>query len=115
MAQVTDDPGFVRLLDLEPELAARLREDDRAEARERLRLRLTIVPEGQWSLTPDTAHGRPFGLMIVDGVLLQEISLAGRQAMQILGPGDVVMPRRGVSEALDLDVRWTAAVESRVA
>ncbi|HEU4975960.1 MAG TPA: Crp/Fnr family transcriptional regulator [Baekduia sp.] len=115
MAQPPSEPGFVRLLDIEPELAERLREDDRAEARQQLRLRLTVVPEGSWTLATDARHGRPFGLMVVDGVLLQEVHIANRAALQILGPGDVVLPDRSISEALDVDLRWTAAVESRVA
>jgi CRP/FNR family cyclic AMP-dependent transcriptional regulator len=115
MPTAPSDRDFVHLLDVEPELAARLREDDRAEARERLRLRLTVVPEGSWSLAAEPGTSRPFGLMVVDGVLLQEVQIAGRRALQILGPGDVVLPEGTISEALDVDLRWTAAVESRVA
>lgn len=115
MPVVPPSPGVVRLLDIEPELASRLREDDRAEARERLRLRLTTVPEGSWSLAAESTNGRPFGLMVVEGVLLQEVQIAGRHALQILGPGDVVLPGRPMSDMLDVSLRWIAAVESKVA
>lgn len=104
----------VHLLDLEPELASRLRDDERAEARDLLTVEQTVVPEGVWSLDVDARRGRPFGLMVVDGLLLQEVQLAGRQTLQILGPGDVVLPQWLRSDALDVGLRWIAATESRV-
>jgi CRP-like cAMP-binding protein len=54
-------------------------------------------------------------MIMVDGMILQEVRLGGRSALQILGPGDVVMPDGAASDALDVRIRWTAAVDSRVA
>jgi CRP-like cAMP-binding protein len=106
---------LVRLLDVEPELAARLREDDRAEARERLLLRVTDVPPGDWRLEAEGRHGRPFGLVVVEGLMLQQVGLGGRSALQLLGAGDLVLPELAAPSMLEADLRWTAAVPSRVA
>jgi CRP/FNR family cyclic AMP-dependent transcriptional regulator len=106
--------AFVHLLDVEPDLAGRLRDDDRAEAAQRLRLRVVEVPTGEWS-APADQHPRPVGFMVVDGLLLQEVRLATRSAMQLLGPGDVVLPRAPVDETLDAELRWSAAMSSQVA
>ncbi|MDX6703984.1 MAG: family transcriptional regulator, cyclic receptor protein [Baekduia sp.] len=112
---IASSPSYVHLLDAEPELAARLRDDDRAEAREYLRLRVTDVPVGEWDLAADASHARPFGIMVIDGVLLQDVRLAGRSALQLLGPGDVVLSSGRVLDSLDVALRWTAPVPSRVA
>jgi CRP/FNR family cyclic AMP-dependent transcriptional regulator len=106
---------FVHLLDVEPELGTRLPDDDRIRAHAQLRLPVTSVPKGTWSLPAVTGPSRPFGLMIVDGILLHEVELAGRRALQILGPGDVVMPRRTVGELVGADLSLIAAVPTQVA
>jgi CRP-like cAMP-binding protein len=110
-----DRAAYVRLLDLEPEIGARLREDDRAEARDRLLLRTTTVPPGAWSLADAGPDGHPFGLVVVDGLLLQEAVIAGRGAQQLLGRGDVVLPQGAASESLDVTLNLVAATSSRVA
>src|SRR4051812_8363951 len=109
------EPNVVRLLDVEPQLAWRLREDDRAEARERVTLRATVIPEGGSSLTGDDPRTHPVGLVVVDGVLLQDVQLAGRHSLQLLGRGDVVLPRRSPLASLDVAMTWTAATETCVA
>jgi CRP/FNR family cyclic AMP-dependent transcriptional regulator len=109
------EPQYAHLLDFEPELAARLRDDDRAEARQRLRVRISDVPIGEWTLPASAGGSHPFGLLIVAGMLLQEVRLAGRRALELLGPGDVVLPHRRPTESLDVALSWTAAVPSRVA
>jgi hypothetical protein len=112
----SSDPRLVRLLDVEPEIGARLRDDDRAEARERLLLRVTDVAPGDWTLEACAARpGRPFGVLVLDGLLLQEVRLAGRSTLQLLGSGDLVLPRVPAADALAARLRWTAAVPSRVA
>ncbi|HEY4094222.1 MAG TPA: Crp/Fnr family transcriptional regulator [Baekduia sp.] len=106
--------AFVHLLDVEPDLAVRLRDDDRAEAFEQLRMPVLEVPAGEWAM--DAGDGpAPLGFMVVSGLLLQEVRLASRSAMQLLGPGDVVLPNCAANEVLDAELRWSAAVTSRVA
>jgi len=109
-----ESPAFVQLLDVEPDLAARLRDDDRTEAAEQLRMRVLDVPAGEWVVDAGVPL-RPLGFMVVSGLLLQEVLLASRSAMQLLGPGDVVLPGCAGGELLDAEVRWSAAVSSRVA
>jgi CRP-like cAMP-binding protein len=108
-------PTVIHLLDIDPELAARLRDDDRAEARERLTLQTTTVPAGEWALDEEDARTHPFGLFILDGLLQRETGLGGRTSIQLLGRGDLVLPVELASEFLDADVRWRAAVDTEVA
>jgi CRP/FNR family cyclic AMP-dependent transcriptional regulator len=106
-------PALMRLLDIEPDIASRLREDDRAEARERLTVDCASVPEGTWVLKEDDS--RTLGLIVVDGLLLQEIGIGGRRSLNLLGRGDVILPAAYPSDALDVTVQWTAATEATIA
>jgi CRP-like cAMP-binding protein len=115
MAVTESGPALVRLLDIEPDLAARLREDDRTEAREQLLLSCTTVPEGTWILEGTDHHAHALGVIVVNGLLLQEISIGGRRSLHLLGRGDLVLPGAYPSDALDVTVRWTAASEAAIA
>jgi CRP/FNR family transcriptional regulator, cyclic AMP receptor protein len=108
------ETDLVRLLDVEPELASRLREDDRAEARQRLVARAATLAEGADATAFGDARGHPFGLVVVDGVLVREVRLGGRSSVQLLGGGDVVIPGALASE-LPATTRWLAATTTTIA
>lgn len=113
---VQSEQPLVRLLDVEPELAARLREDDRAEARERLRLRqATLAPGDRWP-SPDGPRDRAFGVLVLDGLLVEETQVAGRNSQQLLGAGDVVLltPTDALA-SLDVASQLIAGTECEVA
>jgi hypothetical protein len=76
---------------------------------------VTTVPPGTWSLAAASRRGRALGIIVVDGVLLRDVQLGGRRAMQLVGPGDVVLTSPTPSEALDVRVEWLAAVQTRIA
>jgi CRP-like cAMP-binding protein len=116
-AEAPPRQDFVRLLDLEPGLAARLREDDRAEARERLLLRTVDLGEGEWSLDAEDRRLHPFGLIVVDGLLLQEVQVGGRRSHHLLGRGDVVLPAATATDETSLPIaaRLVVATATRVA
>ncbi|HWH95233.1 MAG TPA: Crp/Fnr family transcriptional regulator [Baekduia sp.] len=111
----TADETTVRLLDVDPGLGARLRDDDRLEARERLTLRTTIVPAGTSPLQNALMSGHAAGLVVLSGLLLDETQIDDHPSVRVLGPGDLAMPRRAASESLSVEVRWTAATDTCVA
>jgi CRP/FNR family transcriptional regulator, cyclic AMP receptor protein len=113
MAAPADAP-LMRLLDVEPELASHLREDDRAEARQRLVVRAVTLAAGADARTAGDQRDHPFGLLVVDGILLQDVRLAGRSSVQLLGRGDLLMPRQTASD-LGGALRWTAATPTTLA
>jgi CRP/FNR family transcriptional regulator, cyclic AMP receptor protein len=105
----------VRLLDVDPALGARLREDDRAEALGRVVLRTALVRAGG---APPPAQEGPspiFGFVVLSGLLLEETVIADHPSVRLLGPGDIALPRRASSESLEVHLRWTAATDTRVA
>src|SRR5919199_4062431 len=79
------------LFDVDPDLAERLDEHQRAEARARAIVAVADLPAGPWS--PETivdAGSRAFGIMVVDGLVLRELLLNGSTATELLGPSDIV-------------------------
>jgi CRP/FNR family cyclic AMP-dependent transcriptional regulator len=105
----------VRLLDVDPSLGARLRDDDRAEALGRVVLRTAFVRAG--GTPPPTEPGRApvFGFVVLSGLLVEETQIADHPSVRLLGTGDVALPRRPSSESLEVHLRWTAAADTRVA
>ncbi len=112
---MTTTSGSVRLLDVVPELAAHLRPEEHGEAEVRLVAPTALVEPGPWPLREEHGRARPFGFIIVRGVLLHEVAVGGRRALQLLGPGDIVLPEEPDAETLDAPVTWTAATETCLA
>jgi CRP/FNR family cyclic AMP-dependent transcriptional regulator len=80
------DWGTVRLLDLEPDLAAGLSDDERTEAT-RLVVHALRVPHGPWS-PPEALYGA-MGMVVLRGRLLRIGRTFGRSDTQLIGPGDL--------------------------
>jgi CRP/FNR family transcriptional regulator, cyclic AMP receptor protein len=80
------DWGSVRLLDLEPDLAAGLSDADRIDAA-RLVVHALRVSHGPWS-PPQALYGA-MGMVVLRGQLLRMGRTFGRPDVQLLGPGDV--------------------------
>jgi len=61
-------------------------------------------------------HGsRAFAVMVVDGLLCQEVLLGGRASAELLGPGDVVRPWQDGDHAIPCHMRWTCLDAASVA
>src|SRR4051795_12362822 len=86
-------PGSLRLLDVDPSLGEGLDERTRAAARVAVRCaRIDLPGESEFLsrvVGDEAAHGRPAGLIVVDGLLLCESALGRARAAQVLGPRDI--------------------------
>jgi CRP/FNR family cyclic AMP-dependent transcriptional regulator len=109
---------LVALLDADPELGRDLAPDQfDAAAREMMATTLEI-PRGRWDPTPTWAESHPeLGLLILEGVLLSEVTVGSRTSLEVLGPGDVVRPWPADRHAPQLEValRLTAPEGARFA
>jgi CRP/FNR family transcriptional regulator, cyclic AMP receptor protein len=104
------------LFDVDPELGDVLDDRHLAEARVRAVVATLDLQSGPWN--PEAvAHmsSRPFALLVVDGLLLRELLLAGSTATELLGPGDLV-DLRAVDEALLPTIRhWSVPETAQLA
>ena len=79
---------------------------------------LVEVQRGSW--TPPSAPrdgARDFGLLILSGLLLREIEVAGRSFVELRGAEDLLRPWDDASEITSVQARitWTAREQTRLA
>jgi hypothetical protein len=83
--------SLVRVLDADRELAAALAPSAAARARSHLVAEAVTVGRGHWATVP-TFEREPFGLLVMDGVLIRRLAVAGRSSVELFGEGDVIRP-----------------------
>jgi CRP-like cAMP-binding protein len=119
MAATTPRPLELRaasLFDIDPELGELVDARHLAAARQRAIVAVAELPAGAWSPESlERAGGRPFAIMIVEGLLLRELLLAGSTATELLGPGDIVDHRGAEDALLPTVARWSVPEAARVA
>jgi CRP/FNR family cyclic AMP-dependent transcriptional regulator len=101
----------IRILEQDPDLAAQLHGDAIESARQRCTAELISLPAGPVSegLTePDAA--KYFGLVVLQGILLHQLTVAGRETVDVRGRGDLIQPWPTADEHDDLvsASRWQA-------
>jgi CRP/FNR family cyclic AMP-dependent transcriptional regulator len=105
----------IPLIEHDPELFAGLDNAGLHDARD------AIVPawqieEGVWTPPALDPSRTPFGLLLLDGFLAHEITLADASSMELLGPGDVLRPWVGPAAAnSEVEVAWEALETTVVA
>ncbi len=104
----------VRLLDLDPEIGSFLDPDERTAA-SALTLPVGAVVRDDRDFFDHLRAMHAFGAILMDGLLVHEVSLAGRVAMRLLGPGDIVIMRGGPSPLEASGSAWLPADRVRVA
>jgi CRP/FNR family transcriptional regulator, cyclic AMP receptor protein len=109
----------VLLLDADPDLGAGLSDEEFALARRHLRVRVRVVEPGEWDpRADDRAPDGHLGLLVLDGVLVRDVSVRGRCCAEVLGAGDVLRPwdeEEAVHASVDHLYRWEALRRTRVA
>jgi hypothetical protein len=108
----------VRVLDEDLELAAAVEHESFRKARLAAVAPLVEVPRGPW--TPPTApheRGRDLGLLVLSGLLLRDLQLAGRSFVELRGPEDLLRPWDDATEIVSVSARisWTVREPTRLA
>jgi CRP/FNR family cyclic AMP-dependent transcriptional regulator len=104
------------LFDIDPELGELLDARQLAEARSRAIVPVIDLAAGAWSPAAlQHASARPFGVMVVDGLVLRELLLAGSTATEMLGPCDIVGHSPADDALLPTEARWSVPDAARVA
>jgi CRP/FNR family transcriptional regulator, cyclic AMP receptor protein len=105
------------LVDLEPELTDRLPREAIAEARTRLVVPVEDLPAGPWD--PEAigpARRSAFGILVIDGLLSRDVTVAGGGALELLGAGDLVHPWvEGAASMLAVGAAWSVVEPARIA
>jgi CRP/FNR family cyclic AMP-dependent transcriptional regulator len=106
------------LLELDPDLGRMLSPDRRTEAANGLIVRTQNLHEGLLDLDRLQAISPShIGLLVIDGVIAQEVLLGETVSTELLGSGDVIRPWTVEEpvELLESEVRWTVLSEATAA
>lgn len=108
--------GAVRLLDVAPQLAEHLPEDQVRGARAALLAPTIELRRGAWEREEICHHPHhPFGAIVVSGLLARTVDVGGYPGLDVYGPGDVIGARDLRHTTLPCGESWSATVSSRIA
>jgi CRP-like cAMP-binding protein len=106
----------VRLLDVAPQLAEHLNDEQGRAARSAIVVPVVQLPRGPWdrAVLFDHEH-RPFGAIVLDGLLARHVDVGGYPGLDVHGPGDMLAVRELRRHTLPCGESWTATVATRLA
>jgi CRP/FNR family transcriptional regulator, cyclic AMP receptor protein len=100
----------------DPDLAPQLDESRRAAAERASLAALLYVERGIWDPTgTGSLTRRGHGLLVLDGLLVREVSFRNRSAAEVLGPGDLLRPHDDGESALGMEASWRVLLDLRLA
>jgi CRP-like cAMP-binding protein len=104
----------VTLIDADADLADAVGVGSRDHARTALIARTLEVPSGRWN---PLEVGDAGALLVIEGALLREVDACDAAALELLGPGDLIVPTadNGDDGFVDVQVSWSAVLDSRMA
>ena len=107
--------GTVRVLDVDPDLGARIPQDEAAAAGDAAIAALLRLERGPWTEMPSRVDPGSLGFLVLDGLLLCTVEVAGRPNVELVGRGDVIRPWVETEGTLPQPIRWTVLVPAEVA
>jgi CRP/FNR family transcriptional regulator, cyclic AMP receptor protein len=104
----------IALLDADPDLADSVGAADLIHARNALVAPVLELEAGPW--TPAHRHD-VLGLLVIEGVLLREVTAGEVVSMELLGPGDLIVPGTDGTSAdfVEAAVQWSALAPTQLA
>lgn len=104
----------IPILELDAELGSAVHPDQRQIAKRYATAPLMTLDSGPW--VPEPMQGA-LGLLVIEGLLLRTITLAGRSTTELLGEGDLLRPwdHDGGSAEMPVQWRWTVVEPARLA
>lgn len=109
--------GAVHLLAQDPGLAAGLGEEERAAATRAIMATQMILEPGSYDAATFEMHEHHVGLIVLEGLLVREVVVAGRVCGELLDGGSLVRPwdRTGEHAPLPYDICWRVIQPTRLA
>lgn len=110
---------LVRILDADPDLGDGLPDEQHALARRSVLGSVVKVETGRpvGDVVETLGSETLLGLLVLDGLIIRRVQLLDHAAVELLGPGDLILPWQTGGElgSVPAHVEWRAAVSTRVA
>ncbi len=107
--------GADSLLDIAPDLADGMPEQERGALRRGAAVQTVAVQPGPWDPTDLLTDRDAFGFLIAEGAIIRDVLVAGSVASDLLGPGDVAGLGTDGADLVPAELRWTVSASARVA
>jgi CRP-like cAMP-binding protein len=109
-------PRRVPLLEADPELGRYITREELPRARRAVTAPLLELPEGCFDPVAALAGGtRPFGALVLSGLIARELTVGGQPTLRLLGPGDVIQTSPIDAGMLVAQQSHAASLPSRLA
>ena len=106
----------VRLIDALPDLARHVAPEQLRTVRSATRVPVLRLAKGKLDVGDLADHGlRPFGAVVVSGLLTRHVDVGGEPGMCLYGPGDVLAASNLMSGTVPHGDAWYASVPSQLA
>ena len=90
---MASDTDLISIVDADPDLADLLDESELIRARRQALTRRRRLSSGHWdverAIEPDKHHR---GFLMIDGLMTRDVTVLGRDCVELLGAGDVLRP-----------------------
>lgn len=115
---MSSQPQVISVLDADPELGSALTDEEQELAQRHAVAHAYALPKGLLSSIPQPVgeDAQVFGLLIISGLVVHEVEVAGRYTAELLGRGDLIRPwDEDHLHPLPGVARWTVLQPARVA
>lgn len=99
---------FVYVLDHDAGLRSVLQEADRARCRQHAVAAISEVPSGPWDPQANPMPEAELGLLVLDGLLIRDVTVAEARCGELIGPGTLLRPwdETGLDAPMRHEVDW---------
>ena len=111
-------PRIIRLFEEDPDLIEHLDQGLATTARRRVVAPVHDLAPGAWEPQLECLSADVMGLLVLDGLLVRHVQIAGRRAAELVGPGDLLCPRHECdvfNSALPASASWRVVQLTRTA
>jgi CRP/FNR family cyclic AMP-dependent transcriptional regulator len=109
----------VRLLEVDPDLGARLEGEELDQARKYAMLPAVHLEEGRWNIqqlrNARGVRGEVYGFVLTEGTITIDASLAARRAARVLGPNELILLEGWDNDTLPVQWGWTVLEPTTIA
>jgi len=108
---------FVYVLDHDAGLRAALPESERARARQHAVASVIELQIGDWDPATENGSDAELGLLVLEGLLIRDVTIADARCGELVGPGLLLRPcdGRGSDAPMRHDVGWRVVEPTRLA
>lgn len=108
---------FVYVLDHDSGMRSVLPDSERARARQHAVASVLELPTGDWSPTPAEGADAELGLLVLEGLMIRDVTVADARCGELVGPGTLLRPLDSPESETPMrhEIAWRVVEPARLA